>query len=42
MSRTCLFNSNGRKLSLPDSFNVAPDLFNSEKNIAQRNQKQFI
>ena len=36
------FDSKGPNLPLPDSFEVSRDLLNSEKNIAERNQKQFI
>ena len=39
MSRTCLFDSKDSKRQF--SFDVPPDLFNSEKN-AECNQKQFI
>ena len=36
------FDAKCQKLPLPDSFEVPPGLANSEKNIAEHNQKQFI
>ena len=36
------FDAKCQKLPLPDSFEVPPGLANSEKNITEHNQKQFI